>query len=212
MYMPPAFRVDDPGELHAMMRAARLCNFVTATADGLMATALPPIFDPQEGAYGTLYGHLAKANPQWRSPPIGNALAIFMGPDGYVTPSWYAAKQEHGKVVPTWNYTSVHVHGQVEYFEDSERLRQVVTRLTDLHEHERAQPWAVTDAPEVFVQAQLNGIVGVRMPVSRIEGKRKLSQNRSAEDRSGVAQGLAESDRPTERALAGLIQLNDRNG
>ena len=205
MYVPPAFREDTPETLHAMMREARLCNFVTATAEGLMSTPLPLFLDPSEGGQGTLYGHLAKANPQWKTAPIGEALAIFMGPGAYVTPSWYPSKKEHGKVVPTWNYAAVHVYGPAEFFEDADRLLQVVLRLTDLHEQPRAKPWAVTDAPKAFIQAQLKGIVGVRMPISRMEGKRKMSQNRDAEDRAGVARGLAESDRPMDQVVAGLI-------
>ncbi len=205
MYVPPAFREDDPAALHAMIREARLCNFVTATAEGLLATPLPLFLDPDEGEHGTLYGHLAKANPQWTTPVIGEALAIFMGPNAYVTPSWYASKQEHGKVVPTWNYEAVHAYGMVKFFEDAGPLLQVVSRLTDLHEGPRAAPWAVTDAPAPFVASQLKGIIGMRMPVSRIQGKRKMSQNRSEEDRMGVASGLAGSDRPTDQVVATRI-------
>jgi transcriptional regulator len=132
-------------------------------------------------------------------------MALFMGPDAYVSPSWYAAKREHGKVVPTWNYVAVHAYGPVEFFEDPERLLEVVTRLTELHERPRAEPWAVSDAPAPFVRAQLKAIVGLRLPIARIEGKRKMSQNRSAADRAGVAAGLAASERASERAAAALI-------
>lgn len=208
MYVPPAFREDDPAELHAMMREARLCNFVTATEDGLLSTPLPLFLDPSEGEHGTLYGHLARANPQWKAPVIGEALAIFMGPDAYVSPSWYATKQEHGKVVPTWNYAAVHAYGPVEFFEDADRLLEVVSRLTNLYERPRAEPWAVTDAPEPFIKAQLKGIVGLRLPIGRIEGKRKMSQNRSAADRAGVAEGLGKSDLPMDRIVAGLIPVD----
>jgi transcriptional regulator len=132
-------------------------------------------------------------------------MAIFMGADAYVTPSWYATKQETGKVVPTWNYVAVHAYGPVEFFEDADRLLDVVTRLTDLHEKPRAEPWAVTDAPEDFIRAQLRGIVGLRMPITRIDGKRKMSQNRSAEDRARVRASLAESERQADRLAASLI-------
>jgi transcriptional regulator len=205
MYVPPAFKDDDLASLHATMRAARLANLVTATADGLVATPLPLILDPAEGSHGVLYGHVARANPQWKSAPTGEAMAIFMGPDAYVTPAWYAAKQETGKVVPTWNYVAVHAYGPVEFFEDADRLRDVVTRLTNLYEQSRPAPWAVTDAPEDYIRSMLRGIVGVRMPIMRIDGKRKLSQNRSAEDRAAVAAGLAGSERPEERALGALV-------
>lgn len=208
MYVPPAFREDDPSTLRQIMREARLSTIVTATSEGLIATPLPLILDESEGEHGVLYGHLAKANPQWKLPATGEALAIFSGPDAYVTPSWYAAKREHGKVVPTWNYVAVHAYGQAEFFEDEDRLREVVTRLTNLYEHPRAEPWAVTDAPEAFIKSQLKGIVGLRLPVSRIEGKRKMSQNRSAEDRDGVAQGLMSSERITDRMVSALIPRN----
>jgi transcriptional regulator len=205
MYMPPAFRVDDKESLHATIRASRLANFITATSEGPLASPLPLLLDDSEGEHGVIYGHLAKANHQWRTPPIGEALAIFMGPDAYVTPSWYATKQETGKVVPTWNYITVHAHGPVEFFEDARRLLEIVNRLTDHHEGQRAAPWAVSDAPPDFVDAQLRGIIGLRMPITRIEGKRKMSQNRNPVDRAGVAAGLAASDRPSDRAVASLI-------
>lgn len=205
MYTPPAFRDEDKDSLLATIRAARLANFVTATADGPMVTPLPLFFDESEGEHGVIYGHLAKANPQWRVPPVGEAVATFMGPDAYITPAWYATKRETGKVVPTWNYVAVHAHGPVEFFEDADRLLDLVTRLTDLHEGARTGPWAVSDAPPEFVQAQLRGIVGLRMLVTRIEGKRKMSQNRNEADRAGVAAGLASSDRESDRAIAPLI-------
>jgi transcriptional regulator len=205
MYIPPAFREDDRQILHEVMRGARLSTVVTATQEGLIATPLPLFLAEGEGEQGVLYGHLAKANPQWQLAPNGEALAIFMGPDAYITPSWYAAKAEHGKVVPTWNYTAVHAYGPIEFFDDEARLLDVVTRVTRLHEGSRARPWAVSDAPEPFIKAQLRGIVGVRLPIKRLEGKRKLSQNRSAADRAGVAQGLAQSERSTERLVANQI-------
>ncbi|TDH61180.1 FMN-binding negative transcriptional regulator [Dankookia rubra] len=205
MYVPPAFREDDLVALRGMMREARLANLVTATAEGLIATPLPLFLAPEEGPYGTLYGHLARANPQWKLPPAGDAMALFMGPDAYVSPAWYPSKQEHQKVVPTWNYVAVHAYGPIEFFEDPDRLSEVVTRLTDLHERPRAKPWAVTDAPDTFIRAQLKGIVGLRLPITRIEGKRKMSQNRNAADQAGVAAGLAASDRASDRAAAALI-------
>jgi transcriptional regulator len=205
MYIPPAFRESDIPTLHAAIRAARLATFVTATAEGLIGTPLPMILNESEGPHGTLYGHVARANPQWKLAPMGDAMAVFMGPDAYVTPSWYATKRETGKVVPTWNYIAVHVYGPVEFFDDASRLRDVVTRLTNLHEASRSEPWAVSDAPEDFIKSQLRGIVGLRMPITRIDGKRKMSQNRSAEDRAGVVTGLAASDNVVDRAVADLI-------
>ncbi|MBK4717572.1 FMN-binding negative transcriptional regulator [Azospirillum sp. YIM DDC1] len=205
MYVPPAFREDDLPTLHALMRETRLANLVTATDEGLMATPLPLFLAPDEGPCGTLYGHLARANPQWKQQSLGEAMVLFTGPEAYVSPSWYASKEEHGKVVPTWNYIAVHAYGPAEFFDDADRLLEVVTRLTDLHEGRRAAPWAVADAPVDFIRAQLRGIVGLRLPITRIQGKRKMSQNRSAEDRAGVAAGLTASDRNTDREVAALI-------
>ncbi|NYZ15639.1 FMN-binding negative transcriptional regulator [Azospirillum sp. RWY-5-1] len=205
MYVPPAFRESDRDAIHATMRAAGLASLVTATAEGLICTPLPMLLAPDEGELGTLYGHVAKANPQWRAPPAGDALAIFMGPDAYVSPSWYESKRVDGKVVPTWNYVAVHAYGPVEFFEDADRLLEVVTRLTDRHEGSRAEPWAVADAPPDFIRAQLRGIVGVRLPIARIDAKRKMSQNRKPEDRAGVKLGLAASADPGDRAAAVLI-------
>jgi transcriptional regulator len=205
MYVPPAFREDDPAALHATMEQARLSHLVTATAEGLVATPLPMVLIRDEGPHGTLYGHVARANPQWSLAPIGEAMALFLGPHAYITPNWYAAKQETHKVVPTWNYVAVHAYGPVEFFDDAERLHDVVTRLTELHEQGSATPWAVSDAPEQFVAAQLRAIVGVRLPIARIEGKRKMSQNRSAADRAGVAAGLGASERSSDRDVAKLI-------
>lgn len=206
MYVPPAFRIEDLAEIQAAMRSARLAQVVTFGASGLAATPLPLLLDPDEGAFGTLYGHLARANPQWRdAAPGGEALAIFMGPDAYVTPAWYAAKAETGKVVPTWNYETVQARGPAEFFDDPDRLHAVVTRLTDRHEAARAEPWAVADAPEPFVRAQLRGIVGLRLPITRLEGKRKMSQNRSPADQERVREGLALSADPADRSAAAAM-------
>ena len=207
MYTPPAFADNDADSIKATIRAARLANLITATPDGPRATPLPLFLDDTEGERGVLYGHVARANPQWQAVPIGEALAIFMGADAYVTPSWYAAKQETGKVVPTWNYIAVHAYGPVEFFQEPQRLLAAVTRLTNIHEHPRAEPWAVSDAPADFIAAQLRGIVGVRIPVTRFEGKRKMSQNRPEADRIRVAAGLAASEDPGDREVAALIPV-----
>lgn len=207
MYNPPAFAVDDVGEIHGMMRDWPLANFITATAEGPMSTFLPMFLDPTEGERGVLYAHLAKANPQWKAPVLGDGLAVFLGPDAYVTPSWYASKAEHGKVVPTWNYATVQARGPVEFFEDADRLLDVVTRLTSLHENGRKTPWSVGDAPEAFVAAQLRGIVGLRMPVASLSGKCKMSQNRNDADRLGVRAGLSDGGREAERVAATMIPV-----
>ena len=207
MYLPPAFRDEELPSLHQTMRDARLANFVTSTAEGLMASPLPLFLAADEGPYGTLYGHLARANTQWKLPPAGDAMALFMGPDAYISPAWYPSKAEHHRVVPTWNYVAVHAYGAVEFFDDADRLLDVVSRLTTLHETGSKTPWSVSDAPKEFIAAQLRGIVGLRMPITRIDGKRKMSQNRSVEDRAGVVAGLNASERPSDRVVAGLIAV-----
>lgn len=205
MYTPAAFAVDDTAELHAMMRQCHLATFVTATVDGPMVTPLPLLLSEGEGGLGVLYGHLARPNPQWKAGVIGHGMAVFMGPDAYVSPSWYASKNDHHKVVPTWNYTLVQASGPVEFFDEPERLLEVVTRLTGLHESGRGLPWAVTDAPEDFIKAQLRGIVGLRMPIATLKGKRKMSQNRPEADRLGVRQALAASGESKDRIVSGMI-------
>lgn len=205
MYLPPLFRDEELPSLHQTMRDARLANFVTSTAEGLMASPLPLFLAADEGPYGTLYGHLARANSQWKLPPSGDAMALFVGPDAYISPAWYPSKAEHHRVVPTWNYVAVHAYGAVEFFDDADRLLDVVSRLTTLHETGSKTPWSVSDAPKEFIAAQLRGIVGLRMPITRIDGKRKMSQNRSVEDRAGVVAGLNANERPSDRIVAGLI-------
>lgn len=205
MYVPPAFLEEDRSTIHRVMREARLVQLVTSGPDGLLATPLPMLLEADEGEHGVLYGHIARANPHWRTPVAGDALAIFMGPDAYVSPSWYATKQRDGKVVPTWNYVAVHAYGPVEFFDDAARLLRVVSGLTERHEAGRDTPWAVSDAPAEYVSSMLRGIVGVRLPIARIDAKRKMSQNRNAEDRAGVMSGLAASADPLDRAAGALI-------
>jgi len=205
MYIPSHFKLAELGSVHAAIHAARLASLVTATSEGLIATPLPMILDDSEGEYGTLYGHVAKPNPQWKTPAIGEAMAIFMGPDAYVTPSWYVTKQETGKVVPTWNYVALHAYGPVEFFEDADRLLAIVTRLTNLHEGKREEAWKVSDAPSDFIAAQLHGIVGLRMPITRLDAKNKMSQNRRVDDRAGVVAGLAASADPIDRQVATMV-------
>ena len=207
MYIPAAFLEDDIATLHGMIQSAGLANLVTATNEGLVATPLPLLLAPEEGEFGTLYGHLARANSQWSLNPAMDAMAIFMGPDAYISPSWYPSKQEHHKVVPTWNYVAVHAYGAIEFFEDRERLLDIVTKLTNLHEHAKPQPWAVEDAPVAYIDSMLKAIVGLRLPISRIEGKWKMSQNRSARDRQGVAMALSCSALASDQEAAKQIPV-----
>jgi transcriptional regulator len=199
--MPALFKEDRIEVLHDAIRRAGLATLVTLTADGLIASHVPMLLDAEPAPNGTLVGHLARPNPQARGA-TGEALAIFHGPDAYITPSWYATKRRNGKVVPTWNYVAVHAYGPIEFFDNTERLRDVVTRLTARQEAGRAQSWAVTDAPPDFIDGMLRGIVGFALPITRLEGKWKMSQNRPAEDRTGVIDGLLAEQRPE---VAGLI-------
>jgi transcriptional regulator len=153
-----------------------------------------------------LLGHISRANPQWReTAPEIEALAIFTGPDAYISPGWYPSKQETGKVVPTWNYVAVHAYGTIEFFDEADALRDVVNRLTNRQEAGRDEPWAVTDAPDDFVQAMLKGIVGFRLPIARLEGKWKMSQNRNAADRDGAIAGLKAEKDLGASAVAALV-------
>ncbi|MEC4589526.1 MULTISPECIES: FMN-binding negative transcriptional regulator [Nitrospirillum] len=193
MYRPTHFKEDRLPVLHQAMAAIGLANLVTVGADGApQASPLPLLLRADEGPYGTLYGHVARANPQWRETPAGSpALAIFMGPDAYISPSWYATKAETGKVVPTWNYATIHARGPITFFEDADALLDLVGGLTDRHEGARTAPWTVADAPADFIQAQLRGIIGFRLMLTSVEGKWKMSQNRPVADRDGIANGLA---------------------
>ncbi|MGE0222796.1 MAG: FMN-binding negative transcriptional regulator [Acetobacteraceae bacterium] len=191
MYIPQQFREDRIDVLHDVIRRHPFATLVSQTPDGLIASHVPLLLDPHPAPHGTLIGHLARANPHARQADPGvRTLAIFQAGDGYISPSWYATKREDGKVVPTWNYVAVHAYGTLEYFSDPDRLLDLVTRLTNRHEAPRAEPWAVSDAPDDFVQMMLKGITGIALPIARLEGKVKLSQNRPDADRAGVVAGL----------------------
>jgi len=194
MYVPAHFRPDDADVL-ALLRSGRAANLITATADGLLATMLPLVWDgpddrPGLGQWGALLGHVARNNAQWKTPAIGEALVIVAGPDAYVSPAWYATKREHGRVVPTWNYITVHAHGRLVIHDDPDWVEANVRRLADHHEATRPEPWSVNDAPVPYIEGQLRAIVGVEVIVERAIGKWKLSQNRSVADIAGVINGL----------------------
>lgn len=206
MYTPEVFREEDRDEITAMIRGCGLATLVTQTqstgsANGMMATPLPMIYAPEEGEFGVLYGHIAKANPQWKESLAEEALVIFQGVNAYITPNWYATKAETGRVVPTWNYLAVHAYGPAEWFHERERLLDVVTRLTNLHEAGRGKSWSVDDAPREFIEQLLGGIVGVRIPIVRLDAKKKISQNQPPRNRAGVKAGLGESTVEADRRV-----------
>lgn len=190
MYIPAAFRLEDQAALD-LIDQHPFATLVTLGRGALLSTPLPLLLD-RSGPAPRLLGHIARGNRHWRdADPAVPSLAIFQTGDAYVTPAWYAAKRETGKVVPTWNYRTVHVHGQLSWVEEPEALLDIVHRLTDRHEADRAAPWAVADAPADYIATMLKAIVGLVLTVVRVEGKAKLSQNRSAEDRDAVRAGLA---------------------
>jgi transcriptional regulator len=200
------FREERVPVLHQMIREHGLATLVTLGPDGLTADHIPMELDADTGSLGTLLGHVSRANPIWRRPAADvEALSVFQGAQSYITPAWYETKRESGKVVPTWNYVAVHAHGRIRAIEDRAWLRAFVERLTDRYEADRPDRWRVTDAPEAFVEGLLKGIVGIEIPIARIEGKWKVSQNRPGADRAGVAAGLRTLDEPRHRAMARLV-------
>jgi len=189
VYIPKHFTVG-PVQADEMLHDLVAGDLVTSTDDGLAATFLPLLYAPSVGDHGSLLGHVARNNEVWRGQPVGEALVIVHGPDAYISPSWYPSKAEHGRVVPTWNYVTLHVHGRLVVHDDAAWVEDLVRRLTDRHERGRERPWSVDDAPTDYVAGQLRAIVGVEVVITRVEGKAKLSQNRSATDIDGVTAGL----------------------
>lgn len=206
MYVPAHFALDD-ADVRTMLDRHGAADLVTATDDGLVATLLPFVHDPDDGPHGALLGHVARNNDQWTRPVRGEGLVVVRGPDSYVSPSWYASKAEHGRVVPTWNYATLHVYGEVTWHDDPAWVEDVVRRLTAKHEGALhgpdGTPWSVDDAPRRFVEGQLRAVVGVRVGITRVEAKAKLSQNRPEADVAGVVAGLAaRGDAAGSRAVA----------
>ncbi len=207
MYTPKAFEVTDLAPLQAAIKQSELATLVTMTTQGLVATHLPLLLDKSKGEYGTLTGHVSRANLQWReTDPKAEALIIFLGLDTYVSPNWYPAKQETGRVVPTWNYAAIHAYGHLTFYEDPEWLRTMVTELTKRHEASFPAPWQVTDAPAVYIDSQLKAIVGFEFRIVRLEGKQKFNRNRSVEDRWGVIEGLRELGDERKTKVAEFMQ------
>lgn len=196
--------------MHALMRAHPLGLLISAGAAGPLANPIPFLLDADVPPHGRLRAHCSRGNPQWRQiadAPEADVLVVFQGVNTYITPSWYATKRETGKVVPTWNYAIVQARGKARIVEDRDWLATQIGDLTGTHEGGRADPWAVSDAPDAFVEAQIKGIVGISIDIASIEGKWKVSQNRPEADRTGVAEGLdAGGDAPGAAAMAGLVR------
>jgi transcriptional regulator len=203
VYTPSHFAVDEE-DAAAFLAGIRAADLVTMTEDGLVATFMPLLYDPSRQANGALLGHIARNNDQWKRQPIGEALVIVHAEDAYITPSWYPSKSEHGRVVPTWNYRTAHVFGQLVIHDDEAWVEENVRQLTELHEAKRASPWSVDDAPPEFRAGQLRAIVGIELVIRRVEAKFKMSQNRSQADIDGVVEGLA------GEGLTSVSELVDR--
>src|SRR5882672_8029586 len=216
MYIPAHFAADD-ATVHELLTRHGAADLITLTADGLLATMLPFAYEPDAGEHGAqwgaLYGHVARNNDQWRKLALGESLAIVRGPDAYVSPSWYAAKAEHGRVVPTWNYVTAHVYGELVVHDDPAWVEDIVRRLTAKHEAARtetagqAPAWSADDAPRKFIEGQLRAIVGLELRITRIEAKAKLSQNRPAGDVAGIVAGL--TARGEDRSAAAVAGANE---
>jgi transcriptional regulator len=213
MYLPPQFREDRPDGLFNLIKHHPLGLVVSTGAGGLQANLVPWVVYPEEGEHGVLRGHVARANPQWRELiALSECLVVFQGPQAYVSPSWYPSKGESHRVVPTWNYVTVHVWAEVRLCEDAAWLRRQLDDLTDVHEGKQLRPWRVGDAPDDFVAAQMKGIVGLELLITRKVGKWKLSQNRSVTDQRGVIDGLRATDEAGARAIADLMEARERVG
>ena len=189
MYVPAHFAMDH-AQVQELLVHHGAADLITVTGQGLLATMLPFVFDPAIGPHGALLGHVARNNDQWKVPAQGESLVIVRGADAYISPGWYESKAEHGRVVPTWNYITAHVYGNLVVHDDPAWVEDLVRRLTAKHESSMAAPWSVDDAPERFVAGQLRAIVGVELAIIRIEAKAKLSQNRPEADVAGVVKGL----------------------
>jgi transcriptional regulator len=211
LYMPPHFRQEDLAKIHADIAATGFAQLITVSGRGPIISHVP-LFLKQDGpqditGHGALIGHLARGNPQWTESDLTKpAVAVFMGPDAYVSPSYYPSKLENPRVVPTWNFSVVHVTGMLEVFEDHDQLIADLTKLTAKHEARVKSGWQVSDAPADFLQRQTRGIVGIRMRITAFDAKSKLSQNRAPADQANVAATLAKSDAPSDRALAAKMR------
>lgn len=203
MYIPKHHEMADIAALQALIRSRPLGTWVTGALDDLTANHIPFLLDPSRGPYGTLCAHVARANPVWQA--IQRSIVIFHGVDAYITPSWYPSKHAHGKAVPTWNYAVVHAHGTPRAIEDRDWLFNHITQLTNTHEAGAGVPWLVTDAPMDYIERNMDAIVGLEMPIDKLVGKWKVSQNRPEADKLGVVAGLLARADERSRDMADLV-------
>jgi transcriptional regulator len=207
MYIPRHNEEKRVPVMHALMVSQPLGTLVTLGASGLFASHIPMILENDGSQFGVLKGHISRANTQWRDfVPTVDALAIFAGHQHYITPNWYPGTKEHGKEVPTWNYVVVHAYGPLRVIQDEHWLLTNVTKLTDIHEAGSPVPWKVSDAPQDFIKSQLKGIIGLELPIQRLEGKWKASQNRTESERKGVIEGLTKLNTPESLAMKALVE------
>jgi len=212
VYIPKHFAETDSAVLFALIRAHPLGAWVVSADGQLVVNHIPFLVDPARGEHGTLVGHVARANPVWRTlATAAPSVVIFQGPEAYISPSWYPAKREHGRVVPTWNYAVVHAHGQPRAIEDRDWLLQFVRNLTDAHEATQIAPWKVADAPADYIEKNLGAIVGIEIAISRLEGKWKTSQNHPVANRKGVVEGLRQQLDERSAAMARLVERTTDN-
>lgn len=213
MYLPDNFKETNVVALHETIRRIKFGTLVTLGSKGLIASHIPILIEPEPAPFGTLVGHVARANPHWQEASAEiDALAIFLGPNAYVSPSVYATKRKTGKVVPTWNYVAIHAYGPVRFYDDADRLLDLVTRLTDAHEALRQKRWRVSDAPADYTRGMLKAIVGFELPIARLEGKWKMSQNRPAEDVPGIVEGLSHDGAPADEVGRIVAERNKDRG
>jgi transcriptional regulator len=207
MYIPSHFREERMDIIHGLVQRHSLATLVTISGGGLTANHIPMLLDPKPAPNGTLRGHVARANPVWRNTDASmTSLAIFSGPEAYISPSWYATKRATGKVVPTWNYAVVHAYGRLDFFHDADRLRELVRALTDVNEAEFKHPWSIDDAPADYIGNMLGSIVGIEMRIERFEAKWKMSQNRTAVDQGTVTAALEGIESESAAEMAAIIR------
>jgi len=207
MYIPRHNEEKRVSAMHSLIVSRPLGTLVTLGSSGLFASHIPMILEDDGSQFGILKGHISRANPQWRDfVPTVDALAIFTGHQHYISPNWYPETRVHGKEVPTWNYVVVHAYGPLKVIQDEHWLLANVEKLTNIHEAASPIPWKVSDAPEDFIKSQLKGIVGLELPIQKLEGKWKVSQNRTEQERAGVVDGLAELNTPDSLAMKALVE------